>query len=322
MRSLINERRDPSTGRYLGDLKLTEGDDGQAPVSGWDLTTRQPKSVSILWAFADADTRRRIDECMQRATEMTIAYLEREYATTRAGQGGVASVASDGVMGFVFDHYDTRDGDPQPHKHVVISNRVRRSNDKTWTALDGRKILASAVELSELQENLLQDLLTQELGWTFRPVRDGRTKSMTNEVEGVPQELIDAFSSRHTEIAKEVERKIQKEERETGRQVGPQRRAQIDLEVWLATRKTKPEIQPSLESKRSHWYRKLGETCPGISIEQVWKDVNSHKSSVIHADAECEDDVARLLLEQLADLTGMAGETDLSLIHISEPTRH
>ncbi|RGT65709.1 hypothetical protein DWX12_09890 [Bifidobacterium pseudocatenulatum] len=49
VRSLINERRDPSTGRYLGDLKLTEGDDGQAPVSGWDLTTRQPKSVSILW---------------------------------------------------------------------------------------------------------------------------------------------------------------------------------------------------------------------------------------------------------------------------------
>lgn len=322
VRSLINERRDPSTGRYLGDLKLTEGDDGQAPVSGWDLTTRQPKSVSILWAFADADTRRRIDECMQRATEMTIAYLEREYATTRAGQGGVASVASDGVMGFVFDHYDTRDGDPQPHKHVVISNRVRRSNDKTWTALDGRKILASAVELSELQENLLQDLLTQELGWTFRPVRDGRTKSMTNEVEGVPQELIDAFSSRDAEITKAMERKVEEYERKNGGPAGWKVRAEIHKEVWLATRKAKPEIQPSLESKRSHWYRKLGDTCPDISIEQVWKDVNSHKSSVIHADAECEDDVARLLLEQLADLTGMAGETDRYLARQSGQALH
>ena len=37
---------------------------------------------------------------------MTIDYFENKYATTRAGQGGVASVSADGVAGFVFDHYD------------------------------------------------------------------------------------------------------------------------------------------------------------------------------------------------------------------------
>ena len=145
VRSLINDSRDPSTGRFLGDVKLTKGDDGEPPVAGWDYTTRQPKSVSILWAFGDAETRRGIDECLQKATDMTIAYLEDEYASTRAGQGGVASVACDGVAGFVFDHFDTRDGDPQPHKHITISNRVRRSSDGVWTALDGRKLHSSMV---------------------------------------------------------------------------------------------------------------------------------------------------------------------------------
>lgn len=110
VRELINERRNPSNGQYLGDVKLVEGDNGEAPVAGFDLTTRQPKSISILWAFGDKETRDGIDECMRRATEMTIEYFEKEYATTRAGQGGVASVSADGVAGFVFDHYDSRDG--------------------------------------------------------------------------------------------------------------------------------------------------------------------------------------------------------------------
>lgn len=88
VRELINERRNPSNGQYLGDVKLSEGDNGEAPVAGWDLTTRQPKSISILWAFGDKETRDGIDECMRNAAEMTIDYFENEYATTRAGQGG------------------------------------------------------------------------------------------------------------------------------------------------------------------------------------------------------------------------------------------
>ena len=208
VRELIDERRNPSNGQYLGDVKLSEGDNGEAPVAGWDLTTRQPKSISILWAFGDKETRDGIDECMRKATEMTIDYFENEYATTRAGQGGVASVSADGVAGFVFDHYDSRDGDPQPHKHIVISNRVRRSSDKVWTALDGRKIYAGMVEISEVHENLLQDLLTERFGWAWTLKQDNGTKAMVNEIDGVPQELIDAFSGRHAEIAKEVERRI------------------------------------------------------------------------------------------------------------------
>ena len=77
-----------------------------------------------------------------------------------------------------------------------------------------------------------------------------------------------------------------------------------------ATRKAKPEIQPSLKAKRDHWYQKLGEVAPGIQIDRMLKDVNSRKTSLMHVDAECEDDIAQLLLGQLADLTKLAGDAD------------
>lgn len=321
VRSLINDSRDPSTGRFLGDVKLTKGDDGEPPVAGWDYTTRQPKSVSILWAFGDAETRRGIDECLQKATDMTIAYLEDEYASTRAGQGGVASVACDGVAGFVFDHFDTRDGDPQPHKHITISNRVRRSSDGVWTALDGRKLYSSMVEISEIHENLLQDLLTQRFGWTWTTkVNEQGTKSVINEVDGVPAELIEAFSGRHSEIAKQVEQRVQQEEAQTGRPVSFQRRAQIDLEVWQATRKAKPEIQPSLAEKQRHWWKKLGQTAPDIDIRHVWDTVNSRKTSMLHIDSTCQEDISRLLLDQIADMsrTGRNGlQLERELVDLS-----
>ncbi len=256
------------------------GDNGEAPVAGFDLTTRQPKSISILWAFGDKETRDGIDEeCMRRATEMTIEYFEKEYATTRAGQGGVASVSADGVAGFVFDHYDSRDGDPQPHEHVVLSNRVRRSSDKVWTALDGRKIYASLVEISEVHENLLQDLLTERFGWSWTLRQDTGTKAVVNEVEGVPQELIDAFSGRHAEIAKLVEEKIKEEERQTGKEVGPKRKAQNrSRSVEEHAQSQNRQSNSSLQAKREHWYHWGRRSRTDIQLDQMMKDVNSHKS--------------------------------------------
>ena len=171
-----------------------------------------------------------------------------------------------------------------------------------WTALDGRKIYASMVEISEVHENLLQDLLTERFGWSWTLKQDTNTKAVVNEVEGVPQELINAFSSRDAEIDLLLKKKIKEYETSTGKQAGWKTKAELHKEAWLATRKAKPEIQPSLKAKRDHWFRKLGEVAPGIQIDQMFKDVNSHKTGLMHVDAEGEDDIARLLLGQLADL--------------------
>lgn len=247
VRGLINERRDPASGRLLGDPRMEAGDQGNAPVAGWDLTATVPKSVSIMWAFADPDTRQAIDRCLDQAARMTIAYLEDEYARTRAGRGGVASVACDGLAGFQFDHWDSRDGDPHPHKHIVISNRVRRGTDGQWTALDGRLVYQSTLEVSEYHANLVRDLITRELGWSWEARQDGGNPIW--EIQGVPRRLIDVFSSRDAEISGEVERRIALEEARAGRPVTDRRRDEIHRDVWLETRRAKPARQPSLADK-------------------------------------------------------------------------
>lgn len=304
VRSLINESRNPTNGQYLGDVNLIGGDMDEAPVAGWDLTTRQPKSISVLWAFGDEETRKGIEECLQQATQMTLAYMEREgYAATRAGQAGVASVACDGVAGFVFDHYDTRDGDPQPHKHVVISNRVRRSTDGAWTALDGRKIYSSLVELSEVHENLVQDLLTQRFGWNWTS-KDSDSRSAGNEVDGVPRELIELFSSRDKEIETKLAAKVRQVEERTGYKVDWKTRAELHKQIWQETRKPKSHDLESLVEKQQRWQGKLDQYAPNIDIDRMWQTVNARQTSMLHIDSDCEEDIARLLLDQIAELSG------------------
>lgn len=287
VRMLINERRNPETGRSLDQAGIRADNDGQPPIAGYDLTQTVPKSVSILWAFADQDTRRAIDECLHQAADMTIGYFEAEYAATRAGAGGVASTACDGVAGFAFDHWDSRDGDPHPHTHLVISNRVRRTTDGQWTALDGRAVYGATVELSEYNANLVKDLLTQRLGWAWHePARArGRgTRAVAGEVQGVPEELIDAFSGRDREIETRLAAIIDEEERRTGHTIGWKRRAELHKQVWLETRKPKTDARPGLAELTRRWHGKLRAEAPGTSIDAMWQAVDSHRDRTMNWD--------------------------------------
>lgn len=299
VRGLINERRDPASGRLLGDPRMEAGDQGNAPVAGWDLTATVPKSVSIMWAFADPDTRQAIDRCLDQAARMTIAYLEDEYARTRAGRGGVASVACDGLAGFQFDHWDSRDGDPHPHKHIVISNRVRRGTDGQWTALDGRLVYQSTLEVSEYHANLVRDLITRELGWSWEARQDGGNPIW--EIQGVPRRLIDVFSSRDAEISGEVERRIALEEARAGRPVTDRRRDEIHRDVWLETRRAKPARQPSLADKRRMWADKKDRDAPDISIPDMIRDVNSYHGEAVRVTEDAGESIAGLVLGRMAE---------------------
>lgn len=304
VRMLINERRNPETGRSLDQAGIRADNDGQPPIAGYDLTQTVPKSVSILWAFADQDTRRAIDECLHQAADMTIGYFEAEYAATRAGAGGVASTACDGVAGFAFDHWDSRDGDPHPHTHLVISNRVRRTTDGQWTALDGRAVYGATVELSEYNANLVKDLLTQRLGWAWHePARArGRgTRAVAGEVQGVPEELIDAFSGRDREIETRLAAIIDEEERRTGHTIGWKRRAELHKQVWLETRKPKTDARPGLAELTRRWHGKLRAEAPGTSIDAMWQAVDSHRDRTIELGQTASRAAGIRLAGQLAD---------------------
>ena len=68
--------------------------------------------------------------------------MEREVVATRrgvaAGDGAVMQADVIGVAATAYDHWDSRLGDPQLHTHVVISNKVKTTEDGRWRSLDGR----------------------------------------------------------------------------------------------------------------------------------------------------------------------------------------
>ena len=119
---------------------------------GWDLTFSAPKSVSIVWAGADAQHKQEIEAAHQRAVECAFGYLEAN-AFTRRGAGGATHEEAK-LVASRFNHYTSREGDPQVHSHVVVSNFSVRE-DGTVGTIDSRtfyenKMAAGALYQVEL----------------------------------------------------------------------------------------------------------------------------------------------------------------------------
>jgi len=171
------------------------------PVAGFDFTFSPPKSVSVVFAVADQGMREQVYEAHRAAVADALAVIERDVARTRVGTDGVAQVHTRGIIGAAFDHWDSRAGDPHLHTHVVIANRVQ-GPDGGWRTLDSRGALfPSVVAMSELYDNLLADHLTARLGTDWRVRRTHRsTRSVSWEVDGVPDALIEEFSIRRRHI--------------------------------------------------------------------------------------------------------------------------
>src|SRR5699024_7445698 len=82
-----------------------------------------------LWAVSGPALQQAIQEAHQQAVNETMAWTEREFIQSRAGKAGVAHVPVKGIIASMFDHWDSREGDPQLHTHVVVANRVHRLLD-------------------------------------------------------------------------------------------------------------------------------------------------------------------------------------------------
>src|SRR5699024_12446130 len=123
--------------------------DTREPVAGFDLTFSAPKSVSALWALSGPQLQQAIHQAHQQAVNETMAWMKQDFIQSREGKGGVAHVPSRGLIASMFDHWDSREGDPQIHTHVVVSNRVQRLLDNQWATLDSYTLHRHVVALSE-----------------------------------------------------------------------------------------------------------------------------------------------------------------------------
>ncbi|MEU4360290.1 MobF family relaxase [Promicromonospora sp. NPDC023987] len=231
-------------------------------VAGFDLTFSVPKSVSVLWALADANTQARIVEAHHAAVRETFDLLERHVAATRVGRDGIAQADVEGVIAAAFDHWDSRANDPQLHTHVVVSNKVKTVLDGIWRTLDGQPLFAAAVALSAHYDAVLRDRLTGTFGLTWEHRRRGADRNRQWEIDGVSEDLIAEFSTRSTQINAVTDVLIAEYIARHGRRPSKTMVGQLRAQATLATRPEK--TLHSLHDLTTTWRRRVALLLPAL----------------------------------------------------------
>ena len=180
------------------------------PVAAFDITFSPAKSVSLLWAISPDDSvREAVLQAHETAVAAGLAYLDSAAGHTRAGDGGVRKIASDGFIIAQFRHRTSRStdpenrvGDPQLHSHCAILNRIRGEDGK-WRTLDSRAIYRNTHAAGAVYAATLERELSDTLGVSW--VTPDRRVPM-REIEGIPQSLIDKFSTRRAAVLAAYER--------------------------------------------------------------------------------------------------------------------
>src|SRR5437763_187676 len=195
-RVITIERIDPLTDERTVETKKL------APVAGFDLVFSPPKSVSLLHALGDEDTRRAVNEAHLSAWQAALSYLEDEACVTRRGRNGVYREHAGGFVAAAYQHRTSRAQDPHLHTHVIVANMAKTPSDGNWRALDGEPLLKSyRLAAGYLYQAQLRAELTRTLGVEWAEPYKGMA-----ELRHVPREVIREFSTRRAQVVQQVER--------------------------------------------------------------------------------------------------------------------
>ncbi|WP_083418363.1 MobF family relaxase [Pseudofrankia sp. BMG5.36] len=215
--------RDTAAGPPAGGLVGVKGADGRwrvrrgdlqrwvaarvvpATVLGFDVVCAVPKSVSLLWAFGDAQTRADVAAALDAAVDATIGYLERYAAFGKvAGHNRRAT----GLAVASYLHDVSRSVEAHLHVHNIVFNTVVVPADEDaesgarsgweWRAVDGEVLLSQVRTAGFVGAAVLRHELAQRRGLQWGPVRNG-----VAELAAFPVELLAAFSTRHGEVMEE-----------------------------------------------------------------------------------------------------------------------
>ncbi len=223
--------RDPGTGRPL--VQLTSEGQGSRHVSGWDCTFSDDKTVSVLEAVADESLRQAIGDCRRTAIARVADAIERYAGFTRRGKHGAKTERAKLIFS-AFEHFDSRDGQPQSHVHMFLHNVVVRPDGTTGT-LHSPELYRHKMAFGAMYRAEVATLLSQRLGLTISPGPEG-----TFRVEGVSTAVVGHFSSRRREIVAKMKEKG----------LSSARAAEL---VALETRKVK--VTADLSTLREGWRR-------------------------------------------------------------------
>ena len=132
-------------GRDTQGKKLVPDKDGARRV-GYDFTFSADKSVSVLWARADNETREKIENVFRKSVENSLKYIDKDILNdcVRRGKDGLVRESPKELTFATFQHGSSRAGDPQLHMHCVLLNMAER-RDGSFGAIDPKQAFKSQV---------------------------------------------------------------------------------------------------------------------------------------------------------------------------------
>jgi conjugative relaxase-like TrwC/TraI family protein len=246
--------REPANDRELTGFLARQTRCQTTAVAGYDLTFTPVKSFSALWALAPLSVSEKLLECHHRAVADALTFIENEACFARMGANGIAQLDTTGLIAAMFDHRDSRAGDPNPHTHVPISNKVQAIGPDgipRWLALDGEPLHKAVVAASELYNTQLE-AYSIELGvdWAAADTKPG--KRPVREIVGIPTELTDLWSSRGAAIDHRVGELAKAFQTEHHREPSAVEMIALSQQANLETRQSK-HAPRSLAEQRQTW---------------------------------------------------------------------
>jgi conjugative relaxase-like TrwC/TraI family protein len=241
---LIGQGRHPIDGSPLG----RPFPERPGVAAGFGLTFSPPKTVSVLWGTADAEISESVLLAHQRALESSLSFLQDHAAFTRKGAGGVFQVDSEGFLAAAFTHRTSRAADPQLHTHVLVANKVR-ADDGRWRSLDARELFEHQKAAGMLYKAALRAELTTTLGVRWTEVDENGIA----EIEGVPQVLVEAWSSRRKAVEEMGSQLVAEREAGLGRELSPSERATAYQLAAYRTRAPKVESDTPTAELTARW---------------------------------------------------------------------
>lgn len=258
----LEHGRAPLNARELSGWVAKNSRPPRVAVAGFDITFSPVKSVSAVWALAPPELAAKIEAAHRCAIADAVRWLEHHAVYTRMGRNGIRQVDVDGLVAAVFDHRDSRAGDPDLHAHYVIANKVRGPDGK-WRTLDSRTLHEAQVTASEIYDTRVEHYLELALGMRFENRGDRNVHDLAiREIIGVPVELIDAWSQRRAAISARLDQLTHAFQTTFGREPGPGEVHQLAEQATLETRPGK-HLPPSHREQRHRWAGEAAELLGG-----------------------------------------------------------
>ncbi|MFF0818377.1 MobF family relaxase [Rhodococcus sp. NPDC003318] len=271
------------------------------PAAGFDLVFTPPKSVSSLWALAGNETRSDVERIHHEAVRDALRWIEKEACFTRTGAKSEEQRDTTGIVAALYDHYDSRAGDPNLHTHSVLSIKVQTADDGRWRALDGATLHRYAVAASQRYNATIMRRMHTDLGLKLTTRHLGNGKQSITEIAAIPEQIRELFSSRRTEI--EVRRDELVAEYRAKHERMPDARAMYSLyqQANLDTREGKAEPK-SLAEMRAQWRTRAAEILGSEqAVDHVVTAALTPDGAAMGRTLESLETEARTVLSQLAD---------------------